>query len=121
VRRFKAEPKAVAAAVASQAARAADLGAAAIIAPHGLHQDLRNGLNEAEVEFGDAETSGLSQPLTLVDVAQCKGLEFDAVVLVEPARIVDEGGLRLLFVAVTRAMRTLAIVHSGDLPDVLEP
>ena len=42
-------------------------------------------------------------------------------VVVEPARIVDEEpqGLRALYVALTRATKRLAIVHAEPLPDTL--
>ena len=54
-----------------------------------------------------------------------KGLEFDRVVLVEPAAIVDEHGgvegLRALYVALTRATKTLVVVHAEPLPDALRP
>src|SRR5262249_55840694 len=57
---------------------------------------------------------------------EAKGLEFDHVVVVEPARIVDEGqggqggqGLRELFVALTRPTRSLVIVHAEPLPAAL--
>ncbi|MDB4956170.1 MAG: ATPase, partial [Myxococcales bacterium] len=52
-----------------------------------------------------------------------KGLEFDRVVLVEPAAIVAElggiDGLRALYVALTRATKTLVIVHAQPLPEPL--
>jgi superfamily I DNA/RNA helicase len=49
---------------------------------------------------------------------QAKGLEFDHVVVVEPAAIAEDGeqGLRELYVALTRATKTLTIVHSRPLP-----
>jgi len=50
---------------------------------------------------------------------EAKGLEFDHVVVVEPAAIVDEGGasgLRELYVALTRPTKTLTIVHARGLP-----
>jgi len=53
---------------------------------------------------------------------QAKGLEFDHVVVVEPALIVEEGGdsgLRELYVALTRPTRTLTVVHARPLPDAL--
>jgi DNA helicase IV len=54
---------------------------------------------------------------------EAKGLEFDHVVVVEPARIVDEGaggqGLRELYVALTRPTKTLVVVHSRPLPEPL--
>ena len=53
-----------------------------------------------------------------------KGLEFDHVVLLEPADIVagepDEiTGLRRLYVCLTRAVTSLVVVHSTPLPDAL--
>lgn len=50
-----------------------------------------------------------------------KGLEFDSVVVVEPARFLDEpNGLSLLYVALTRSTDRLAVVHERPLPDVLD-
>jgi DNA helicase IV len=63
--------------------------------------------------------------VTVVSPPEAKGLEFDAVVVVEPAKFVpatgDEhrAGLRLLYVALTRAVQTLTIVHHDPLPEVL--
>ena len=52
---------------------------------------------------------------------QAKGLEFDSVVVVEPARFLTEpNGLSLLYVALTRATNRLVIVHERPLPPVLE-
>ena len=53
---------------------------------------------------------------------EAKGLEFDHVVVVEPAGIADEGGeqgLRELYVALTRPTRTLVVVHARPLPEEL--
>ena len=53
---------------------------------------------------------------------ESKGLEFDHVVVVEPALIVEEGGdsgLRELYVALTRPTKTLVVVHSRPLPAAL--
>jgi DNA helicase IV len=63
--------------------------------------------------------------VTVVSPPEAKGLEFDAVVVVEPAKFVpatgDEhrAGLRLLYVALTRAVQTLTIVHQQPLPAAL--
>ncbi|MEE9416385.1 MAG: UvrD-helicase domain-containing protein [Acidimicrobiales bacterium] len=55
-----------------------------------------------------------------LDPWHAKGLEFDSVVVVEPARILAKpGGLSLLFVAVTRTTDRLTIVHQQPLPAVL--
>ncbi|MDF0531541.1 RNA polymerase recycling motor ATPase HelR [Tsukamurella sp. 8F] len=48
-----------------------------------------------------------------------KGLEFDAVLVVEPARILTEEGPADLYVALTRATQRLGILHSEPLPDTL--
>jgi hypothetical protein len=55
-------------------------------------------------------------PATLV-----KGLEFDAVVVVDPAAIVaaEPRGLHRLYVVLTRAVSTLVVLHRGDLPEPL--
>jgi DNA helicase IV len=52
---------------------------------------------------------------------QAKGLEFDHVVVVEPAAIAEDGeqGLRELYVALTRPTKTLVVVHARPLPDSL--
>ena len=51
---------------------------------------------------------------------EAKGMEFDHVIVVEPAQIVDEAvegqGLRELYVALTRPTTTLVLVHSRPLP-----
>lgn len=59
-------------------------------------------------------------PARALDPWRAKGLEFDAVVVVEPARFLDEpNGLSLLYVALTRSTRWLTIVHHRPLPKVL--
>ena len=78
-----------------------------------------------------ASLAGEDRPASVFDAAtipvltprQAKGLEFDHVVVVEPALIVDEGtgdqGLRELYVALTRPTKTLVVVHSRPLPSAL--
>jgi superfamily I DNA/RNA helicase len=67
-------------------------------------------------------TSGAAADLTAGPVVltptEAKGLEFDAVLVVDPAGIVEEGvrGLNDLYVALTRATRSLGVVHPGELP-----
>ena len=63
-----------------------------------------------------AEQAGAE--VVLVDTAAAKGLEFDEVILVEPAQIVESSpqGLNDLYVAMTRATQGLAVVHSRPLP-----
>ena len=62
-----------------------------------------------------------SFPFPILTPRQAKGLEFDHVVVVEPAAIADDGdrGLRELYVALTRPTKTLVVVHSRPLPEPL--
>jgi DNA helicase IV len=66
---------------------------------------------------GDAE----SAQLTVVPVGLAKGLEFDHVVVVEPATIAgaEARGLQRLYVALTRAVSKLTVLHSRPLPEPL--
>ena len=70
---------------------------------------------------GVLERDAMTRPITLVPAPSVKGLEFDAVVVVEPEAIAgeDRRGLRLLYVALTRPIQHLSIVHSRPLPDPL--
>ncbi|MDQ3578861.1 MAG: ATP-binding domain-containing protein, partial [Actinomycetota bacterium] len=56
--------------------------------------------------------------VTLVPASLAKGLEYDHVVLIEPAAIVaaEERGLHRLYVAMTRAVTSLTMVHAQQLP-----
>jgi hypothetical protein len=61
------------------------------------------------------------RPLVVLPARLAKGLEFDAVIVAEPAEIAVEEphGARLLFVALTRAVQHLALAHAQPLPEVL--
>jgi DNA helicase IV len=59
--------------------------------------------------------------VTVVPATAAKGLEFDSVVVLEPARIVATepdrlSGLRRLYVVLTRAVSRLTVVHNEPLP-----
>ncbi|MFG2588317.1 HelD family protein [Streptomyces sp. NPDC048438] len=69
------------------------------------------------------ETTAASR-LTLVPASLAKGLEYDYVVLDEPAAVVDgepdeRTGLRRLYVALTRAVSGLVVLHAAALPEQL--
>jgi hypothetical protein len=59
--------------------------------------------------------------LTLVPVTLAKGLEFDQVIVVEPGHIAgaEARGLHRLYVALTRAVSRLEVLHTGPLPAAL--
>ncbi|KUI30267.1 RNA polymerase recycling motor ATPase HelR [Mycobacterium sp. GA-2829] len=85
----------------------------------------RNELPSAVDEFvrDEAEREGTSVVIGPPDVpgavpaSEVKGLEFDAVLLVEPERIFDgPRGAAELYVALTRATQRLGVVHCAPLP-----
>jgi superfamily I DNA/RNA helicase len=89
------------------------------VAPEPLLDSIGVALAEREIGFTDGRTSvGLGESVTLIPPESAKGLEFDAVIVVEPASIaaLGEHGLRLLYIALTRAVRTLTLVHAEALP-----
>ncbi|WP_299528022.1 UvrD-helicase domain-containing protein [uncultured Streptomyces sp.] len=62
----------------------------------------------------------LGERVVALGSLEAKGLEYDATVVVSPAEIADESpaGLRVLYVALTRATQQLTVVSAkGDLPD----
>jgi DNA helicase IV len=75
------------------------------------------------VEFREVDRFDTDTRLALVPASAVKGLEFDQVVLVEPADIADPAlgptGLRRLYTALTRAVLGLTIVHARPLPAAL--
>ncbi|MFE4607947.1 HelD family protein [Streptomyces niveus] len=70
------------------------------------------------------ETTAVSR-LTLVPASLAKGLEYDYVVLDEPSAVVsgepdERTGLRRLYVALTRAVSGLTVIHASPLPNQLD-
>ncbi|HEY8217191.1 MAG TPA: UvrD-helicase domain-containing protein [Acidimicrobiia bacterium] len=107
---------------AASAARAAadDEGTVAIVAPSWMHDDLVAALADVGAVADSADA--LDAPVAVLDALGVKGLEFDHVVVVEPAALVtgDERGLRLLYVVLTRATHRLVVVHADPLPEALD-
>jgi DNA helicase IV len=108
---------------AASEARAAALqeGTLAVIAPPELHDALVVAL--ADVGAVADSVDALDACIAVLGPWDAKGLEFDQVVVVEPAALVpaDVSGLRLLYVALTRATRRLVVVHAAPLPEALAP
>ncbi|MFZ0873382.1 MAG: UvrD-helicase domain-containing protein [Pseudonocardiaceae bacterium] len=106
-------------AVVAEEAAAVGEGRLAVLAPAAGLDELRAIMGASEQSAPGADD--LDAPVTVLTVTQAKGLEFDAVVLVDPAAIMAESprGLNDLYVAITRTTHRLCIVHRGDLPSVL--
>lgn len=64
---------------------------------------------------------GVPGAVVAVLPSETKGLEFDAVLVVEPERILADGprGAAELYVALTRATQRLGVLHQGPLPHAL--
>jgi DNA helicase IV len=104
--------------VAEELAEMGDGGRLAVIAPGARIAELARALPDAVP--GD-QTEVLDSPVALLTVGQAKGLEFDRVVLADPAGILAQSpaGGHDLYVATTRATHRLTIVYHGDLPPSL--
>jgi DNA helicase IV len=81
-----------------------------VVVPEAVAEDVRAALAGVE----EAVVTVLAPP-------EAKGLEFDAVVVVEPSAFLtdDERGGRLLYIALTRAVQELVLVHTRPLPAAL--
>jgi DNA helicase IV len=82
----------------------------------------------AAIDPRESNSKGLSADLVVLGAEGANGLEFDGVVVVEPAQIAARGsadgaqtlrGLRTLYVSMTRPTRRLAIVACMPLPVTL--
>jgi hypothetical protein len=90
-------------------------GSVAVIAADPQVTALGRALDGAGVAYG---APGEDAALTLVPVTLAKGLEYDHVIVVEPARIAgaEARGLQRLYVALTRAVSRLTVLYSEPLP-----
>jgi hypothetical protein len=93
-------------------------GSVGVIAADPQVPALGRALEAAGLQYG---MPGEDAGLTLVPVTLAKGLEYDHVVVIEPARIVgaEARGLQRLYVALTRAVSRLTVLYSEPLPDPL--
>jgi hypothetical protein len=107
-------------------------GRVAVLAPDILLPELQRALVEQglnPVDPRDPGGLGLGAPLVLLSANEAHGLEFDAVVVVEPAGMAEDAvsgaerpkpgdsrGLRTLYVALTRPTQLLAVLHALPLP-----
>ena len=90
-------------------------GSVAVIAADPQVRSLASAFDAAGLEYG---APGSDARLTLVPVTLAKGLEYDHVIVVEPARIAqaEARGLQRLYVALTRAVSRLTVVYAEPLP-----
>lgn len=70
----------------------------------------------------DLETAEFGEGVMVLPVAYTKGLEFDAVLLLDPTEEKypeNDGQVKLLYVAATRALHELAVLYTGKLTGIL--
>ena len=91
-------------------------GTLAVIVPAGLRDGVAEALaGDPELaECVKADSAGLTR-ISVLSAIEAKGLEYDAVVLVEPSSVLAEGPGNL-YVAMTRPTRRLDVLYSGELP-----
>jgi DNA helicase IV len=99
-------------------------GSIAVIVPDARTGGVLEELTAAGIEAVELEQDPTAR-VTVVPATAAKGLEFDSVVLLEPAEIVAAepsrlAGLRRLYVCWTRAVSRLAVVHVQPLPAELQ-
>ncbi|MFD5424235.1 HelD family protein [Streptomyces sp. NPDC127084] len=108
--------------VAACAAALRHEGSIGLIAADARLPELATALADAGMPYlSPGEETTADARLTLVPASLAKGLEYDYVVLDEPAAIVDgepdeRTGLRRLYVALTRAVSGLVVLHAAPLP-----
>jgi DNA helicase IV len=107
--------------VVEQAQAAIGDGKVAVICPPSRYAGVAEEVARRLPDATATGAEGLDAAVAVLEVTEAKGLEFDAVVLVEPAEWVEAGGrgLRELYVALTRTTQRLDVVHTGSLPEVL--
>jgi hypothetical protein len=95
-------------------------GLIGVVCPAAVRAELAHSLDVDGLAWSP-ELRAATSPVVVLGADEVKGLEFDCVVVVEPAQIVAEAehGLRSLYVALTLCTSRLAIVHAKPLPDVL--
>ena len=110
--------------VASVRDELANVGAGnlAVICATAQESEVSAALSAAGVPHGVASRRALGTQVSVCSARTVKGLEVDAAVVVDPHRIAAESteGMRLLYVALSRATRRLTVVTDEPLPEALE-
>ncbi|WP_420707777.1 HelD family protein [Streptomyces sp. NRRL F-5135] len=119
------EPALTVAVVEACAAALTREGSTGLIAADARVPALAEALTAAGMPYlSPGEETTADARLTLVPASLAKGLEYDYVVLDEPAAVVagepdERTGLRRLYVALTRAVSGLTVLHTAPLPEAL--
>jgi DNA helicase IV len=108
------------------ATEAQEPGSIGVIAPDAMVDSVSTALQRAGIEHGvlGQDHGDIDHQVDVVPATVAKGLEFDRVIVVEPAAIAaaepdERTGLRRLYVVLTRAVSALTVVHAQPLPPEL--
>lgn len=109
-------------------AETAEPGSVGVIVPDAQVATVSQTLSHKGIEHGvlGRDHGDVDHQVDVVPASVVKGLEFDRVVVLEPAAIAaaepdERTGLRRLYVVLTRAVSALTVVHSEPLPAALAP
>lgn len=101
-------------------------GSVGVIVPDAMVDELSKALRDNDIDHGvlGQDHGDIEHQVDVVPATVAKGLEFDRVVVAEPAAIAaaepdERTGLRRLYVVITRAVSALTIVHAQPLPSEL--
>jgi DNA helicase IV len=113
--------EAVAKAAVTLAGQTGD-GKLAVIVPPARLDQLARAVTSVLPETAVGADPDLTSPVVVLTVRQAKGLEFDSVLIAQPAEMLDASprGLNDLYVALTRATQRAGVVHTGPIPAVLK-
>jgi DNA helicase IV len=97
---------------------AAQEGTTAVVAPAGRVAELTAAVAARVDGVSSGPDADSSRGPVVLTPTEAKGLEFDAVLVVDPQRVLDEGvrGHNDLYVALTRTTQRLGVLSPGDLP-----
>jgi DNA helicase IV len=98
-------------------------GSVGVIVPDAMTDEIQKALHRNGVMTNLVEVN-TDHGVAIVPASAAKGMEYDSVVLVEPAAIVAmenrrADGLRRLYVSLTRAVSRMVVVHDQPLPPEL--
>ena len=109
-------------------AEMAEPGSIGVIVPDALVPATSKALQDKGIDHGvlGSDHGDVDHQVDVVPATVAKGLEFDRVLVLEPAAIAaaepdERTGLRRLYVVLTRAVSALTVVHSDPLPVALAP
>lgn len=97
-------------------------GLLAVIAPARIVEQVRAAVTAVYGNRVGRGAGGLGQDIVVTTPREAKGLEFDGVVVLEPAEMLKQEAVRVgdLYVAMTRPTQRLRLISTGEIPEGIE-